>query len=126
MLSRSAATYSVAAILSVILAAGAMALGFVLKKTLRRLSEKFLEDPDNMDLLIKFETAARMAKDLPFEVNVWRAQNNFYSMLEQTLPEKESRARTDDADARAWVDHFVSLGRNLSVKVDAPSQSQAA
>src|SRR5262249_29055866 len=65
-------------------------LGFVLKKTLRRLSEQFSANPDDTDLLLKFETASRFAKELPFEVNVWRAQNIFYAMMQHVLPQKQS------------------------------------
>ncbi len=40
-----------------------IALGFVLKKTLHVVfSEQFADDPHNLDLLLKFETAARLAK----------------------------------------------------------------
>jgi alpha-amylase/alpha-mannosidase (GH57 family) len=103
-----------------------VAMGFTLKQTLRRMSEQFAEDPDDLDLLIKFETAARIAKDLPFEVNVWRAQNNFYSMLQHVLPDKQALALNGDSAAQAWVDRFVALGRNLSVKVEPTLQLQAA
>jgi hypothetical protein len=103
-----------------------VALGFTLKTTLRRMSEQFKQNPNNMDLLLKFETAAGIAKQLPFDVNVWRAQNNFYSMMQQVLPEKESQARAGDTEANAWLDHFVALGRNLSVKVETFLQLQVA
>jgi alpha-amylase/alpha-mannosidase (GH57 family) len=103
-----------------------VALGFVLKKTLRRLSEEFAADPEDMELLLKFETAARLAKELPFEVNVWRAQNNFYVMMQRILPDKESRAMSGDGTAQTWVDHFLQLGRNLSMKVAVPSEQLVA
>ena len=101
-------------------------LGFALKKTLRRLSEQFLENPRDMQLLSKFEAAAGVARNLPFEVNVWRAQNNYYTLMQQLLPEMHGRALTGDAEARAWVDHFVALGQNLAVKVDLSTMTKAA
>jgi hypothetical protein len=104
----------------------AVGLGFVLKETLRRMSEQFTENPDDLNLLLKFETATRIAKDFPFEVDVWRAQNNFYSMMQTAFPEKESQARAGDARAQTWIDHFVALGQNLSVKVEAPTEALAA
>jgi len=101
-------------------------LGFVLKNTLQRLSEIFLQNRFDMALLIKFETAAGLAKSLPFEINVCRAQNNFYDMKQRVFPEIESRARAGDEWAREWVHHFVALGRNLSMSIEITPQSQAA
>jgi len=87
-------------------------LAFALRKTIKRLSEQFLENPDDIELMKKFEAAAGLARSLPFEVNVWRAQNNYYEMLQKVFP-----ARRDAGD-REWVEHFAALGRNLAVKTD--------
>src|SRR4030095_5478482 len=53
-------------------------LAFALRNTIKRMSEQLLENPGDMQLMMKVETAAGLAKSLPFEVNIWRAQNNFY------------------------------------------------
>src|ERR1041384_7680720 len=55
----------------------AATLGFALKKTIKKLSEQFLENPEDIELMKKFGAAAGVARGLPFEVNVWRAQNNY-------------------------------------------------
>jgi hypothetical protein len=94
-------------------------LGFALKKTIRRLSEQLLESPDNIELMKKLEAAAGLTRNLPFEVNVWRAQNNYYQMLQRAYPDRLARAEGDTA-ACEWVEHFTALGRNLSAKVEAP------
>jgi alpha-amylase/alpha-mannosidase (GH57 family) len=101
-------------------------LGFALKKTIRRLSELLLENPGDMAMLMKFEAAAGVAKSLPFEVSVWRAQNNYYSMLQRVLPEMSSKAHAGDFLAQKWVEHFVNLGRNLSVRVEVPERELIA
>src|SRR5262245_45118204 len=44
-------------------------LGFTLRKTIKRLSEQFLDNPDNIDLMKRLEAAAGVARRLPFEVN---------------------------------------------------------
>src|SRR5262249_55302373 len=59
----------------------AATLGFALRKTIERMSERLLENPSDLQLIVKIETAAGLAKRLPFEVNIWKAQNNYYSML---------------------------------------------
>jgi hypothetical protein len=97
-------------------------LGFALKNTIHRLSQQFMEKPDDVALLLKFEAAAGIAKSLPFEVSVWRAQNNYYSMMQDLLPGMNEKAQAGDSNAQSWVDHFMTLGRNLSVRVEVPDR----
>ena len=102
----------------------AATLGFALRKTLKRLSEQVLENSDNLELMKKLETASGLARNLPFDVNVWRTQNNFYQMLQKIYPAWLEKALADDPVAREWVEHFVGWGRNLSVKVEAPAMPE--
>jgi hypothetical protein len=101
-------------------------LGFALKKTLRRLSEQFLQSPEDLQLLQKFETAAEMARKLPFEVSVWHPQNNYYALLQRVFPDILERARSGDEEAHHWIEHFANLGRHLTVRVDVPENLKAA
>ena len=103
-------------------------LGFALRKTIRRLSEQFLENPDDRELMKKLESAAGVARSLPFEVNVWRAQNNYYQVLQKLYPERVEKAAAGDAAAREWIEHFMAVGQNLAVKVEplAVPELQAA
>ena len=45
-------------------------------------------------------------------------------MLHKVFPEQVKKAEQGDATARAWVDHFVGLGRNLAMKVDQPAMPE--
>jgi len=100
-------------------------LGFALRKSIRRMSEKLLEDPTDVQVMMRLETAAGLAKSLPFEVNIWRAQNNYYVMLQRLLPEFSNRARAGNAQAQLWVSHFLGLGRNLSMSPPRYERAQA-
>ena len=95
-------------------------LGYALRRTIKQLSQQFVENPDNIELMKKFEAAAGVARSLPFEVNVWRAQNNYYHMLQKIYPKRVEMASRGEAVARVWVEHFLALGKNLSVNVDVP------
>jgi len=95
-------------------------LGFAMRRAIKRLSEKLLTNPDDIELVKKLEAAVALARSLPFEVNVWRAQNNYYQMLQHTYPQWVQKLEQGDPVARDWIEHFVGLGRNLSVKVDEP------
>ena len=46
---------------------------------------------------------------MPFEVNLWKAQNVYYSLL-RTLYPSQVRNGTDE-DARSWVEVFRGAGR---------------
>ena len=98
-------------------------LGFALREAIQRMSEKFLENSDNLELMKKLEAAAGLARSLPFDVNVWRSQNHYYQMLQKIYPAWLEKALAGDSMAREWVYHFVALGQNLSVKVDTPALS---
>jgi alpha-amylase/alpha-mannosidase (GH57 family) len=99
-------------------------LGFALRRTIKRLSEQLLENPDDLELMKKLEAAAGLARALPFEVNVWRTQNNYYQMLQKIYPAWLEKARADDSTAREWVEHFIALGGKLSVKVELPAMPE--
>src|SRR5437868_11381407 len=51
---------------------------------------------DALPILKKLEAAAGLARSLPFEVNVWRSQNNFYQMLHKICPAWLERALAND------------------------------
>jgi hypothetical protein len=99
-------------------------LGFALRKAIKKLSERLLEDQDNLDLMKKLEAAAGLARTLPFDVNIWRAQNNYYHMLHNACPAQAEKAVQGDVTAREWIEHFAALGRNLSVKVETPAMPE--
>jgi alpha-amylase/alpha-mannosidase (GH57 family) len=101
-------------------------LGFALRKTIKRMSEQFFENPSDLQLLLQLEAAAGLAKNLPFEVNVWRAQNNYYAMLQQNLATSfVERERGGEREAREWLRCFLGLARNLSVSIQPFEQAQA-
>jgi alpha-amylase/alpha-mannosidase (GH57 family) len=95
-------------------------LAFTLTGTIQRLSQRLLEDHENVGVIQRMEQAASLAQELPFEVNVWKAQNNYYELLQRVFPEFSERATQDDPAAREWLSHFVALGRNLHVRVEEP------
>jgi hypothetical protein len=95
-------------------------LGFTLRKSIKQLSQHLLEHPEDIDVIEHLTQAVSLARELPFEVNVWKAQNNYYVMLQQVFPQFVQKAERHDPLAHEWLSHFVALGRNLSVHVEEP------
>jgi hypothetical protein len=99
-------------------------LGFELRRAIKRLTEQLVQNDSDLDLIKKLEAASALALDLPFAVSFWRAQNNYYQILQKTYPGRVEKAKQGDAEAREWVEHFAALGRNFSVKVDVPAMPE--
>jgi hypothetical protein len=100
-------------------------LGFTLRRTIRGLSEQLLEAPDDIELMKKLAAAAALARSLPFEVNIWRAQNHYYRLLQKIYPERLERAvMRGEPAAREWVERFATVGRNLGINVEIPAMPE--
>ncbi|MHB0969920.1 MAG: DUF3536 domain-containing protein [Thermoanaerobaculia bacterium] len=91
-------------------------LAYTLKVTEERLAERLSSNPYDLATLRQLDAAIRLARSLTFEVDVWKAQNEYYRMLEETLPEFESQFESGGEEARAWLEVFSSLGDHLKVK----------
>jgi hypothetical protein len=93
-------------------------LGFSVQKNLQRMMESLWADPDDISLLLQLNDAVEMVRFLPFEVNLWSVQNNYYELVQRVYPEQKSRADAGDPQAKEWIRPFLSLGEKLYVKVD--------
>ena len=95
----------------------ASGLSYALGETLRWLAEWVYQHPTDLPLLRKLDAVVGLAASLPFEVNLWKAQNIYYEMLRSVYPDFRERAEAGDAEARAWEETFLPLGEKLAVAV---------
>jgi uncharacterized protein DUF3536 len=91
-------------------------------KALDRLMRRLQQDPHNLDLLERANVLTGIARSLPLTVELWTAQNIFYSLRESVFP---TVAAQHDSAARAWTERFVVLGEKLRVAVPAPEPAPA-
>ena len=96
----------------------ATTLEYALRKALEPLLEQFAVNPNNMEFLDRIEALIGLAHSMPFEVVLWRPQNIWFNMRNTVFDEFSKRADAGDADAAAWVDRFLNLGRSLLAQVD--------
>ena len=54
-------------------------LEYSLRRRLNRLADEFAADPGDLALLARIHAIVSMP--WPFEINLWRVQNTFYSLL---------------------------------------------
>ena len=85
-------------------------LGFTLQKSLDGVMEKLSGDPDNWDLMRQAAVAVDLAVSLGLPVNLWRAQNIYYGMAHQYLPQLQNRPHQ-------WLISFLVLAEKLGVLV---------
>ena len=95
-------------------------LSYTLKKRLASLSERLGADPSDPGAFEQFETAVRLARSLPFEVDLWAAQNLCYRVLQEVC-EGKSGATT----GQEWLQRWLTLADKLNLKC-APAAANMA
>jgi len=93
-------------------------LSYVLRKTLEEMMMLLVSTTEDNSILKSLMTTIMLAKSMPFNVDFAKVQNMYYSMLQATRPEFEKRAQQGDKMAREWLTQFISLGKQLSIRVD--------
>ncbi|MBT9332165.1 DUF3536 domain-containing protein [Paracidobacterium acidisoli] len=84
-------------------------LGYIASDKMKRLMVDLHGDAGSMTKLDDALAAARMMAVLPFELNLWQAQNIWYDTLKMPRPMGES----DE-----WLTRFLELGKQLRICVD--------
>ncbi|HEY6253621.1 MAG TPA: DUF3536 domain-containing protein, partial [Candidatus Angelobacter sp.] len=89
-------------------------LNFAASKGLARLMERLAQQPGNLELVQRANAQVTLLKMFPFSVNLWQAQNIFYSMMKKNLPLIEKSA---DPALRLWMERLLDLGEQLRVRI---------
>jgi hypothetical protein len=95
----------------------AATLEFALRGRINELARRFGNEPARSDLLQSLREAIGVARMLPFQVNLWTAQNCFYHVLHSFAPALRSQAEQGDPAAQMWFSDFQQLADQLSVRV---------
>jgi hypothetical protein len=78
----------------------------------------FWRDPQDTARLIVIENLVGLLRALPFQINLWEVQNDYYHVLTEHYPDMRTVANKGDPDARAWVERFLPLGTALGIRVE--------
>ncbi len=90
---------------------------FLLRRKIEALATRFSADPSNIDKLTDLQNALKIAKQMPFPVNLWSAQNHVYAIQAGLFQRTRKRALRGDSRAATWVEGYLSLSELLSIKV---------
>ncbi|HEY6350117.1 MAG TPA: DUF3536 domain-containing protein [Candidatus Angelobacter sp.] len=89
-------------------------LNFAAGKSLARLMERLAQEPGNLELVQRANAQLTLLRMFPFPVNLWQAQNIFYSMVKKNLPLIEENA---GPALPLWMERLLDLGDQLRVRV---------
>lgn len=88
------------------------ALQFAIRERLNALADQWSQKPYDRDLLETVSAIVCLARVLPFDVDLWKAQNVYYRLLQEV----STNALAHEIPG-AWFEHFVQLGDRLGVTV---------
>ena len=88
------------------------------RRNLEKMSNALFLHPEELPTLKKIEVALSIVNKLPFQVNLWRVQNEFYLLMKEFFPGVRHKAERGDENAVKWVESFRSLCDKLSLHVE--------
>ena len=90
-------------------------LGYLASQSWKRSLLRVQQNPGDLTALTAALERTAALHALPFEVNLWQAQNIWNTLLHSSTPPEHVRALQDPA----WLEPFLELGRRLDLQVDA-------
>jgi hypothetical protein len=94
-------------------------LQHTLQTTLGRLVERLAAAPLERSTLGQLRAAAELTGVLPFQLDLWRAQNVYWDLLHTVYAGVHRRVEQGDEAARTWTEPFLLLGERLGISVSA-------
>ncbi|MFL6464219.1 MAG: DUF3536 domain-containing protein [Bryobacteraceae bacterium] len=92
-------------------------LEFLLRRNVEGLAARFAGDPSNLNKLHALQNALKIVKQMPFNVNLWSAQNHVYATQTGVFQRIRKKAQRGDAHAQTWVDSYLALNEQLSIRM---------
>ncbi len=93
-------------------------LGYRFTQMLDRAASRLRDNPAPHESLDQLARGVELARELPFQVNLWTPQNVFFDLAARIYPAKLEAAHSGDHAAQRWVEMFLGLGENMSIEVD--------
>jgi alpha-amylase/alpha-mannosidase (GH57 family) len=82
-------------------------LEYALRRTIAKVARDWAEAPESTERLGELQTALTLVELLPFEVDLWRAQNVWYDI---------ARDRLRDHPEGDWLQRFLAVGAALNMR----------
>jgi hypothetical protein len=92
-------------------------VGFVVSSWLNAIMERLTEQPEDIQLFDKIDSAMEALKPLSLSLDLWKAQNIYFSMGRNFYDTMKEKATNGYDVAQRWLECFRKLGYYLHVKV---------
>ncbi|MFP4473161.1 MAG: DUF3536 domain-containing protein [Candidatus Omnitrophota bacterium] len=90
-------------------------LNFAASQRLDALMQELTHRPRDIELLKIISELLRILQSLPLELELWRAQNIYFSMTQRIYPRMLEHSSSDE-ESRSWCEAFERLGAYLKVR----------
>lgn len=92
----------------------APSLSYKFQQMIERKAVEWESSPSSLARLEKLRDAAALARNLPFEVPLWKVQNAWYRQKLEWLPSVMQNQIDGETEAARWIETFESLGESLA------------
>jgi len=92
-------------------------IGFVVSSWLESVMEWLNGHPENIDLIEKINNTMELVKPLSLPIDLWKAQNIYFSIGKNFYNTMKKKASGEDNFAKKREEEFLKLGNYLYVKV---------
>jgi len=92
-------------------------IGFVASSKTTSLMEKLADRPEDTSLIDKIENTLKLMSTLPVELDLWKAQNIYFSIGKKLLKPPKDKIATGGSEQQKWLEAFRKLGYYLRVKI---------
>jgi hypothetical protein len=92
-------------------------LVYTLERILAAQSERLKKRPQELPVLGRLAMLVDLARNLPFEVGLSKAQNTYYELLNEVYSRGNGAPAPPKLEPPQWRDQFRSLGEKLSICV---------
>lgn len=92
-------------------------IGFVASSWVNSVMSTLSRNSEDIRLFEKIDETLELIKPFSLSLNLWNAQNIYFSIGKNIFSKMKERARGGDKTAQKWVEGFSKLGYYLHVKV---------
>lgn len=92
-------------------------LELIMRRRLEGMMDKLHKNPPDTSLLSEVQKMLELIKSMPFNINLWQAQNIYYKLSKTTCKELLVKAKAGNEDASLWLDKFKQIGQSLFFNV---------
>ena len=90
-----------------------------LTRAVERAAADVSRDPEDSELLERWETLVEVVREADLDVNLRRPQNDYYQLRKSVRPVMAASAGNGSLSANRWLQHFDALGKKLSISPEA-------